>query len=106
MVLYAFQIFPCVARSDELLLTIGSEVDINATHISAYLADSMDKLTDSTTINQADDNEPFNEYNGDDWNQADYPIVIICDWIWEKLASTYTTARHTFNHHTTAVHIN
>ena len=60
-VLYAFQIFPCVARSDELLLTICSEVDINATPISAYLADSMDKLTDSTTINQADDNKPFND---------------------------------------------
>ena len=39
--LYAFQIFPWVARSDELLLTIGSEVDINATPISAYLADSI-----------------------------------------------------------------
>ena len=37
----------------KLLLTIGSEV---ATPISAYLADSMHKLTDSTNINQADDN--------------------------------------------------
>ena len=56
-------------------------MDINATPISAYLADSMHKLTDAMNINQAKDNEPFNEYNGDDKNQADYPIVIICDWI-------------------------
>ena len=41
-------------------------MDMDATIISTCLADSMHKLTDATNINQADDNEPFNEYNGDD----------------------------------------
>ena len=29
----------------------------------------------------------------------------ICDQIWEKPASTHTTARHTFHHQTIAVHV-
>ena len=100
----------------KVLLSIGSEVDIDGTTISACLADSMYKPIDATNINQADDNKPFNEYNSDDWNQADYRIVniggiqasiifkktvsiiIICDWIWEKPASMHTTARHILYH--------
>ena len=31
--------------------------------------------TGATDISQADDNEPFNEYNNDNYNQGDYPIV-------------------------------
>ena len=105
----------------KVLLNIDSEVDIDATTVSACLVDSMYKPTDATNINQADDNKPFNEYNSDDWNQADYRIVnidgiqvfiikknciiIICDWIWEKLASTHTTTRHTFHHHMISVNI-
>ena len=61
----------------KLRLNICSEVDMDATTISTCLADSMHKLTDATNINQADDNKPLNEYNNDDWNQADYPIVNI-----------------------------
>ena len=55
MTLYAFQICPCVAKSD---VNIFREVDINATFISACLADSMQihKMTDATNINQTDDN--------------------------------------------------
>ena len=34
--------------------------------ISAYLPDSMHEPTGATNISQTDDNEPFNEYNGDD----------------------------------------
>ena len=30
----------------------------------------------------------------------------ICDWIWDKPASTHTTARWTFHHQTIAVHDN
>ena len=31
--------------------------------------------TGATNESQTDDNELFNEYNGDDKNQADYPIL-------------------------------
>ena len=61
-----FRFYLVLQEVVKLLLTIGSEVDINATPISAYLADSMHKLTDATNINQTDDSEPFNEYNVDD----------------------------------------
>ena len=64
---------PLLQEAMKVLLNIGSEVDIDATTISAYLADSMYKLTDATNINQADNSKPFNEYNSDDWNQADLP---------------------------------
>ena len=50
----------------KFLLNICNEVDIDAIPISACLADSMHKPTDAININQANDNEPFNEYNMDD----------------------------------------
>ena len=76
----------------------------------------MHKPTSATNINQADNNERFNEYNGDNQNQGGYPIVnidgiqvfitirknhisiiiIICEWIWEKLALMHTIARDIF----------
>ena len=44
--------------------------------ISACLADNMHEPID---VSQANDNEPFNEYNSwyncDDYNQGDYPIA-------------------------------
>ena len=43
-------------KAMKFLLNIGSEVDINATPISACLADCTDKLTGATNISQADDN--------------------------------------------------
>ena len=45
-------------------IKIGSEVD--TTPISACLADSMHEPIGATNISQADDNEPFHEYNDDD----------------------------------------
>ena len=35
----------------------------------------MHKQTGGTNINHTDDNKPFNDYNGDDGNQGDHPIV-------------------------------
>ena len=35
----------------------------------------MHKQTGGTNISHANDNKPFNEYNGDDGSQGDYPIV-------------------------------
>ena len=43
--------------------------------ISAYLAGSIPESIGATNIGQADDNEPFSEYNGDDWNQGNFPVV-------------------------------
>ena len=52
---------------------VGFEVD--ATIISACLANSMHEQTGGTNRSHANDNKPFNEYNGDDGSQGDYPIV-------------------------------
>ena len=57
---------PLLQEAMKVVLNIGSEVDIDATTISAYLADSMYKPTNAININQADNNKPFNEYNSDD----------------------------------------
>ena len=54
-------------KAMKFLLNIGSEVDIDATPIlSAWLAYRMHKLTVASNINQADDNELFNDYNDDE----------------------------------------
>ena len=66
MMLYAFQICPYVARSNEISVKIDSDVDNNVNPISACLSNSIHKPIDATNINQADDNEPFNECKMDD----------------------------------------
>ena len=48
----------------------------------------MPESTGTTNISQADDNEPFNEYNGDDQNQGNYPIVNK-DNIWAFISFKY-----------------
>ena len=35
----------------------------------------MNQLVLLTNISQVYDNGPFKEYNGDDYNQGDYPIL-------------------------------
>ena len=52
---------------------VGCEMD--AIPISACLANSMHEQIGGTNISHANDNKPFNEYNGDDESQGDYPIV-------------------------------
>ena len=81
----------------------------------------MHKQTGTTNISQTDDNEPFNKYNDDDWNRADYSIVNIDGiqafikklhfyynyYLWldlRKLAFMHTTARHIFYHHMIAIY--